>query len=349
MLPTLWFCIVAVMITLYVILDGFDLGIGTVYLFAGRDPGERRALLRSIGPVWDGNEVWLLAAGGTLYFAFPQLYAVAFSGFYLPLIIVLWLLMGRGVAIELRGHLDDARWRSIWDAVFSLSSTLLALFFGVALGNVVRGVPMTETGYFFSPLWTDFRLGEERGIIDWYTLISGVAALAALAMHGSLWAALKTRDPLGGRATALALRLWWAVVAVTVLLSLVTFRVQPQIGASFGARPWGVIFPAIAVAGLAGVRWYGAARADELRAFLASCAYLLGMLTSVVFGLYPWVLPAGPDASRSLTLTDAATGEYGLAVGLAWFVPGMILVAGYFIYSYRSFVGKVDLSDEGYG
>lgn len=348
MLPTLWFCIVAVMITLYVILDGFDVGVGTVYLFAGRDPDERRALLRSIGPVWDGNEVWLLAAGGTLYFAFPQLYAVAFSGFYLPLIIVLWLLMGRGVAIELRGHVDDPLWRSIWDAIFTLSSALLALFFGVALGNVVRGVPIGADGYFFSPLWTDFRLGAERGIIDWYTLISGVASLAALAMHGALWAALKTCNALGRRATELALRLWWPVAAVTVLLSLVTFQVQPQVGVSFAARPWGVVFPLAAIAGLAGVRWY-AARADELRAFLASCTYLLGMLTSVVFGLYPWVLPAGPDASRSLTLTEAAAADYGLTVGLAWFVPGMVLVAGYFVYTYRSFGGKVDLDEAGYG
>jgi cytochrome d ubiquinol oxidase subunit II len=348
MLATLWFCLVAVMITMYVILDGFDLGVGTVYLFAGRDHGERRALLRSIGPVWDGNEVWLLAAGGTLYFAFPQLYSVAFSGFYLPLIIVLWLLMGRGVAIELRGHVDDKLWKSAWDVIFSLSSALLALFFGVALGNVVRGVPIDESGWFFSPLWTDFRLGAERGVIDWYTLLSGIAALAALALHGALWGALKTAGALNRRLTAIVPRLWLAVAALTVLLSLVSFAVQPKIGNSFTTRPWGVIFPLIAVAGLLALRRY-AARGAERRAFLASCGYLLGMMTSVVFGLYPWVLPAGPDASRSLTVADAATADYGLAVGLAWWIPGMALVAAYFVYTYRSFAGKVDLSEEGYG
>jgi cytochrome d ubiquinol oxidase subunit II len=344
MLATLWFCLVALMITMYVILDGFDLGVGATYLFAGRNAGERRALLAAIGPVWDGNEVWLLAAAGTLYFAFPRLYAVAFSGFYLPLIMVLWLLMGRGIAIELRGHVDDPLWRSAWDVIFSVSSALLALFFGVALGNVVRGVPMTDSGFFFSPLWTDFRLGEERGIIDWYTLLTGVAALLALSMHGSLWAVLKTRDELNARAARIAARLWWPVVAVTVLLSLVTFAVQPKIGESFAARPWGVVFPLIAIAALAGVRWY-ATGGREQHAFLASCTYLLGMLTSTVFGLYPWVLPAGPDTSRSLTVADVATSDYGLWVALFWWLPGMVLVTAYFIYTYRSFAGKVDATE----
>ncbi|MGD8816780.1 MAG: cytochrome d ubiquinol oxidase subunit II [Acidobacteriota bacterium] len=347
MLPTVWFCLVAVMITMYVIFDGFDLGVGAVYLLAGRDPGERRLLLRSIGPVWDGNEVWLLAAGGTLYFAFPRLYAVSFSGFYLPLIMVLWLLMGRGVAIELRSHLDDPLWKSAWDAVFSVSSALLALFFGVALGNVVRGVPIGADGYFFSPLWTDFRLGEERGIIDWYTLLSGVTALLALSLHGALWAAFKTAGEVNRRTAAIARSLWWPVVVTTVLLSLVSFAVQPKIGVSFAARPWGVFFPLAALTGLLAMRRF-AARGDELRAFLGSCAYLFGMLTSVVFGLYPWVLPAGPDTSRSLTVTEAATAAYGLSVGLLWWIPGMLLVAGYFLFTYRSFAGKVEPSESGH-
>jgi len=347
MLPTLWFCLVALMITMYVILDGFDLGVGAVYLIAGRDPGDRQLLLRAIGPVWDGNEVWLLAAGGTLYFAFPRLYSVSFSGFYLPLIMVLWMLMGRGVAIELRSHLDDPLWKAAWDAVFSVSSALLALFFGVALGNVVRGVPIGADGYFFSPLWTDFRLGQERGILDWYTLISGVTALFALSLHGALWAAFKTSGEVNRRTAAIARTLWWPVAAMTVLLSLASFAVQPKIGASFAARPWGVIFPLVALAGLLALRRF-AARGDELRAFLGSCGYLLGMLTSVVFGLYPWVLPAGPDASRSLTVTDAATAQYGLWVGLLWWVPGMMLVAGYFVFTYRSFAGKVDPSEAGH-
>src|SRR5512135_3207819 len=148
---TLWFMIVAVMLAAYVVLDGFDLGAGVVYLIIARTSEERRMVLRSIGPVWDGNEVWLLAAGGTLYFSFPLLYASSFSGFYLPLMIVLWLLMLRGLGIEFRHRIHHPLWAAFWDAVFSFSSILLAVFFGAALGNVVRGVPLNREGYFFEP------------------------------------------------------------------------------------------------------------------------------------------------------------------------------------------------------
>jgi len=143
-METLWFCIVAVMLTVYVLLDGFDLGVGIIHLIAARTNGERSALISSIGPVWDGNEVWLLAAGGTLYFAFPGLYASGFSGFYLALMIVLSLLMLRGIAVEFRGHIRNGMWSSFWDVVFSGASLLLAIFYGTALGNIVRGVPLDK-------------------------------------------------------------------------------------------------------------------------------------------------------------------------------------------------------------
>src|SRR5579884_3586641 len=142
MMKTLWFILVAVMLAAYVVLDGFDIGVGIVHLIAGRTNQERRLILRSIGPVWDGNEVWLLAAGGALYFAFPLLYASSFSGFYLPLMMVLWLLMLRAIGIEFRTHIDEPIWQGFFDVVFNVSSMLLAIFFGAALGNVVRGVPL---------------------------------------------------------------------------------------------------------------------------------------------------------------------------------------------------------------
>ena len=166
-METVWFCLVAVMIAMYVVLDGFDLGAGAVHLFVARTDAERRAVLRSIGPVWDGNEVWLLAGGGTLYFAFPALYASSFSGFYLPLMMVLWLLILRGIAIEFRNHLQSLVWQPLWDAVFSRASALLAIFFGAALGNVVRGVPLDRAGTFFLPLWTDFTVGKEPAAASW--------------------------------------------------------------------------------------------------------------------------------------------------------------------------------------
>ncbi|HSC76995.1 MAG TPA: cytochrome d ubiquinol oxidase subunit II, partial [Candidatus Acidoferrales bacterium] len=249
-METLWFCLVAAMLAVYVVLDGFDLGAGVLHLWVARTDDERRLVLRSIGPVWDGNEVWLLAAGGTLYFAFPVLYASSFSGFYLPLMIVLWLLILRGISIEFRGHVQSPVWAPLWDFVFASSSLLLAVFYGAALGNVVRGVPLDAHGYFFEPLWTHFQLGPDTGILDWYTILVGLTALAALALHGALWVALKTEDAVNARARQAARFLWWAVAAFTVLVTAVTFRVQPHVLVSLAARPWGYIFPLLALAGL---------------------------------------------------------------------------------------------------
>ena len=188
----LWFSIVAFMITMYVILDGFDLGAGIIHLFAAKTDTERRTVLNAIGPVWDGNEVWLLAAGGTLYFAFPLLYASSFSGFYLPLMIVLWLLIMRALGIEFRHQLHHPLWKSFWDVVFSVGSILLSIFFGAALGNVIRGVPLQEDGYFFAPLWTSFTVQPEAGILDWFTVIMGLVGFFTLTVHGSNFIAVKT-------------------------------------------------------------------------------------------------------------------------------------------------------------
>jgi cytochrome d ubiquinol oxidase subunit II len=200
------------MIAGYVVLDGFDLGAGIIHLFVARTESEHRQVLNSIGPVWDGNEVWLLAGGGTLYFAFPALYSAAFSGFYLALMIVLWLLMLRGISIEFRNHIDTEVWKPFWDVVFGGASAVLALVFGIALGNVVRGVPLDSTGFFFLPLWVDLSVGGEPGIIDWYTLLVGVAGFFVLALHGCLWVAYRTSGALHIRSRQFAERVWWVVL-----------------------------------------------------------------------------------------------------------------------------------------
>jgi cytochrome d ubiquinol oxidase subunit II len=341
---TLWFCLVALMLVIYVLLDGFDIGAGIVHLGVARTDDERRTVLRTIGPVWDGNEVWLIAAGGTLFFAFPTLYASSFSGFYLPLMIVLWLLIIRGIAIELRGHVQNAVWAPFWDHAFAFSSILLALFFGAALGNVVRGVPLDATGYFFEPLWTDLKLGPDTGILDWYTILVGILALAALTMHGALWIAMKTEAEVQRRSRRIAGRAWWGIVALTVATTIVTFRIQPQVLANLAAHPWGYVFPALVVIGLLEARVLTSAGRD-LKAFLASSAYLAGMLASVAFGLYPNVLPAR-NAVHSLTIDNAKAADYGLKIGLVWWAIGMVLVAGYFVFTYRRFAGKVRLEEE---
>ena len=343
-METIWFCLVAIMIASYVLLDGFDLGAGAIHLLVAKTDVERRQILASIGPVWDGNEVWLLAAGGTLYFAFPALYASGFSGFYLPLMIVLWLLILRGASIEFRNHINSVAWQPFWDFLFCVSSLLLAVFFGAALGNVVRGVPLDASGYFFEPLWITFRLGDETGILDWYTILVGVLALLALVMHGGLWVQMKTSGEVSARAVKVASRVWWGVLALTAIVTAVTFRVQPQVLENFSTWPWGLIFPLLAVAGLAGVL-FECRKRDEQKAFFASCAYLTGMLTSVVFGLYPMVLPAR-NPMYSLTVRNAKAGNYGMKIGLAWWVVGMILAAGYFTFVYRSFAGKVHLDKD---
>ena len=346
-METLWFCLVALMLALYVVLDGFDIGVGIVHLFVARTDAERRLTLRSIGPVWDGNEVWLIAAGGTLYFAFPALYAASFSGFYLPLMIVLWLLVLRGISIELRSHLEGPIWPPFWDVVFAVSSMLLAVFFGAALGNVIRGVPIDGNGRFFEPLWTDFSPGPNAGILDWYTVSVGLAAFAVLALHGALWIALKTRDPIQSRARKIAALAWWSVAALTAAITLFSLRLQPQILSNLSGRPWGWVFPATALLGLVGAYRYHLAR-REARAFVSSCVYIAGMIASAAFGIYPCVLPALTGPGRALTVANAAAPGNGLRIGLAWWVVGMVLAIGYFVFTYSRFAGKVTSETEGY-
>lgn len=346
MLETIWFCLVALIVATYVVLDGYDLGAGIVHLFVARSDDERRLVLKSIGPFWDGNEVWLLAGGGTLYFAFPALYAASFSGFYLPLMMVLWLLMLRGIAIEFRSHLDSDVWRPLWDVTFGVASALLAIFFGVALGNVVRGVPLDASGYFFLPLWTNFGITGQLGILDWYTVIVGVAAFLTLTLHGALWVAWKTVGPIEERCRSVALRAWWLAAALIVLITVLSFLVQPQLAASFAARPWGYVIPAAALAAFALIRVWTADRPGA--AFLASSVFIAAMLSSAAFGLYPYVLPSRTDPGFGLTITNAAAPAYGLQIGLGWWIPGAALAIVYVVFLYRRFGGKVSLHEEGY-
>lgn len=340
MIAIVWFCLVAIMIAGYVVLDGFDLGAGIIHLFVARDERERGQLLRSIGPVWDGNEVWLLAGGGTLYFAFPALYSAAFSGFYLALMMVLWLLILRGISIELRSHIESPIWKPFWDLIFGASSALLAVLYGAALGNVVRGVPLDSNGFFFIPLWTNFQPGPQAGIVDWYTLLVGAAAFVALAIHGCCWVVLKTTGDLQQRSRQFGMRVWWAVVATTAIVTFFSFRLQPNISKQFSAHPWGYVFPLLSLAGLAGIAFYGL-RKKDLAAFLTSCLYLAGMLTSAAFGVFPYVLPSNDLPETGLTVTNSAAAEYGLYIGLAWWIPGMLLAALYSVFVYRSFRGKL--------
>jgi cytochrome d ubiquinol oxidase subunit II len=332
---TFWFIAVAVMIAMYVLLDGFDLGSGAIHLVAAKNERERRTILRAIGPVWDGNEVWLLAAGGSLFFAFPMLYASGFSGFYLPLIIVLWLLMIRGLSVELRTHLDDPLWAQFWDFTFFL-------------GNVVRGVPLSGDGdYFFQPLWTGFSpFSPEPGILDWYT-IHRRRPRARHPHHARFQLDLgedRTRPQRTLPQDLLHLRAGHR--RVDGPYNPLTFWVSPWMIDGFLQRPYGFVLPLVAIGGLAGMAYFAFSGRDRA-AFLSSSAYILGMLTSTVFGVYSRVLPA-VDLANSLTIYNASSSQYSQTVGLMWWSIGIVLAAVYFIVIYRLFRGKVSLEDEGY-
>jgi cytochrome d ubiquinol oxidase subunit II len=348
-MPTLWFWIVAVMVTAYVILDGFDIGAGIIQPFISKTDGEKRAVLRCIGPVWDGNEVWLLAAGGTLYFAFPLLYASSFSGFYLPLMIVLWLLMGRAIGIELRNHLEGGVWRGFFDGAFVVSSTLLAIFFGAALGNVIRGVPLGKDGYFFEALWTNWRVGPNPGILDWYTVMAGVVALAVLAMHGALYLSVKTEGDLNTRARKTASVLWPVVALLTFISLIATIGIRPELATNYHQCPIAMAIPII-VFGCLGAIFFFHKQGKEKPAFVASAVYIAFMLVGAAVGVYPNVLPASTDPAYSLTIYNAAAQEYGLKIGIVWWLIGMVLALGYFTCIYKMFRGKVKVEEgEGHG
>lgn len=343
-MPTLWFILVAAMLCMYVLLDGFDLGAGAIHLLAARNDQERRLIIRAIGPVWDGNEVWIIAAGGTLFFTFPLLYASSFSGFYLPLIIVLWLLILRGVSIEFRARVQNPVWFAFWDGVFFIGSSLLAIFFGAALANVIRGVPLNAAGFFFQPLWTDFSpFSMNPGILDWYTILIGLMALVTLTLHGANYIAVKTTQTLQQRARLIARGAWIATAILAIFGTLATFSVQSHIISSFMERPWGVIFPLLALVGLIGTI-VANFKGRDLLALFASGAFIAGLLASSALGLYPYVLPA-VNPANSLTVTNAAASQYSQTVGLVWWIIGMILASLYFILTYRLFWGKVSMTD----
>ena len=303
-LEVLWYWLLAFMVATYVVLDGFDLGVGILHPFVARTPGEREASIRSVGPVWDGNEVWLVAAGGTMVMAFPTLLATAFSGFYLPLMIVLWLLVARALAIELRHHVEDPLWHQLCDAGFFASSLTLAVVIGAALGNVFRGVSMGEDGTFFAPLWTDFRVGDDVGILDWFTILVGVTAASALAHHGALWLGLKTEGSVRVRAGRVAGPAMGATLGLTVLV-IATGAVVRSGMHEVAAREVGAA--CLSAASLVALVASGVlrARGRDGAAFGASCVYLYATIGAGASLLFPDVLPAR-DPSLSLSIEAAA-------------------------------------------
>lgn len=331
MINTAWFVVLAFMLAGYAVLDGFDLGVGALHLRLGRNTRERGKLIDAIGPVWNGNEVWLLAAGGAMFAAFPHLYAASFSGFYLALMIVLWLLVLRGLGIEFRHGIDHDMWRQAWDVAFSLSSALLALLFGVALGNVLRGVPLDERGEF---------QGTFALMLNWFALLGGVLSVALLSMHGAAWIAVKTNGPLQERARRYARALWWAAMALLAAMVAASFAVRPDFTANFAAHPWLLLAPAVAAGAALAIKYFQG-REDDRRAFAAGAVLIAGVLASVAAGLYPRLLPAAPGSAHpGLDIFNAASPEGSLRTALAIYLWGLALVVLYQVSVYRIWRGK---------
>ncbi len=331
MINTVWFIVLAFMLAGYAVLDGFDLGVGAVHLLLGRNPRERGRLIDTIGPVWNGNEVWLLAAGGSMVVAFPHLYAASFSGFYLALMIVLWLLVLRGLGIEFRHQVDHEMWRHAWDVAFSLSSALLALLFGVALGNVLRGVPLDERGEF---------QGSFSLMLNWFALLGGALSVALLSMHGAAWAAVKTEGPLQARARRFAGALWWAAMTLLAAMVAASFVVRPDFTANFVKYPGLLLAPAITAAGAIAIKYFQARQADRY-AFAAGAVVIAGVLASVAAGLYPRLLPGATGSPHpGLDIYNAASPEGSLRTALAIYLWGLALVALYQVTVYRLWRGK---------
>jgi cytochrome bd ubiquinol oxidase subunit II len=347
-MPETWYAVTVFMLTAYVVLDGYDFGAGALHLFVARGDRERRQVLAAIGPFWDGNEVWLLAAGGALFVGFPRVLSSGMSGFYFAIFLVLWSLILRGVSIEFRSHVNDPVWRASWDFFFWAPSLLLPVFFGAALGNLIRGVPLSAEGWFELALFTDFTAREPVGILDWYTVLVGVFALVALAAHGAVYLAWRTEGPVHERSRQVGRRLYAAVAVLWPIVTVATVRVNTGFLSSLAARPFAWLLAAVALGGLVAV-FAGLARGGERTAFLGSCAFLAGLSTATAACVFPVMLRATGGEALSLTAYNSSGDPAGLRTALGWFSVGLPLVILYFVIVHRLNRGKAVAAAEGEG
>jgi cytochrome d ubiquinol oxidase subunit II len=323
------FIVIAFMITVYVLLDGYDLGVGAITPLVARSDRQREGSMRSIGPFWNGNEVWLIAGGGALFALFPKAYASSFSGFYLPFIIVLWLLMFRGVAMELRSHFPSELWHQFWDACFAVSSVLLIVLFGVALGNLLHGVPLGRQGYF---------IGTFDELLNPYSVLVGVFALVALALHGTTFLVMRTQGPAAQRAQRLLPRLWAVALVLYIAVSAATVA-ERGIGFS-----WIGLVPLLTLASL-GALLFLSLHKDGRGAFMASSAFLASLLLQAAVTLYPYLLPSLPLGSGGISIFDAAPSPLALASALTVTIVGLVAVVIYSALVMRQLAGKLVVED----
>jgi cytochrome bd ubiquinol oxidase subunit II len=336
-LATIWFILVFVLLGGYVILDGFDLGVGALHLLA-RGEDERRMSINAIGPVWDGNEVWLLTGGGALFAAFPAVYATAFSGFYIALMLVLAALIFRGVSMEFRGKIDSARWRKVWDISFSVSSILLPVLFGVALGNVLRGLPLAKDGTYS---------GTFIGLLNPYAVFVGVLSLVSFIMHGAAYLAYKTEAEMSKRYSLIAGMTWIVCVVLLAVATVATKLTNPSLIGEMGIKPIAWVFLGLIIATTIAFP-LALRRESSGKAVIVSGAMIGSMMGLAAVGLFPRLLPSITDPQASLTIYNSASSQRTLWAMLVIALIGMPLVIGYTFFIYRAFRGPVVVHKDSY-
>ena len=336
-LNVIWYLLFIGIIAAYVVLDGFDLGVGIVHLFVPGDDREKRISLNSIGPVWDGNEVWLVVGGGVLFAAFPEVYATLFSGFYPAFMLVLAFLILRAVSIEFRSKRPSAAWRSSWDWVFGLASLLLALLLGLTFGNIAKGVPIDAAhNISFNPL----------DLIHPYALLVGVTAVAMLAQHGAIYLGLKTEGDFQNRARRATSRLLVVFIGLVLLTGIATVFYAPHL-VNIYRQIWPLIIPLAAVLAIANIARENR-RHNETAAFASSSVGIGLLLASVGIGQYPAVLVSSLNNAYSLTVFNSMSSQLTLTVMLIMAVIGLPLVLAYTVGVYWFFRGKVNLGERSY-
>ncbi len=330
-METLWFWLISAMFATYSVLDGFDFGVGALHLFVAKSNTERKTVLGAVLPYWDGNEVWLVAAGGSLMLAFPHVLASGLSGFYLPMFMVLWTLTLRGIAIEFRSHVDEQLWQSFWDFVFAVASTTMPVLLGVALGNVIRGVPLDETGYFNIPLFSDFTVHNPLGVLDWFTGLTGLFVLSTLCGHGALYLVLKCEGTVRARAIRAAKPLWLIAGALGIGCTLAISRINSDFFARLPHSAGACVFVGVCISGIAALA-FGFRRGRFGVAFAGSTGFILGILGATAGCLFPVMLRSSLRPEWSLTAHNASSGGYELRAGIIWWLFALPLVLAYFAF-----------------
>ncbi len=336
-LNTTWFLLIGILLTGYAILDGFDLGVGVLHLFA-KDDRERRIHMNAIGPVWDGNEVWLLTGGGAMFAAFPVVYATALSGFYLAFMFLLFALIFRAVSLEFRGKVDRPGWRTVWDWLFGLGSLIPAILLGVAVGNILRGLPIAAD----RSLNVSF-----LALLNPYALLIGILSLVMFVMHGAAYLTVKTENILQQRMAAWSTAAWIVLVVLYLAATLATYFVSPFL---FGDLLGNPLFWIVFIVLLGSVIYFPiAVRGGKyLRAFLASSVTIASMIGLTGISLFPRMIPSSMDLAYSLTIYNASSTPRTLTVMLIIALIGMPIVIGYTAYIYRVFQGKVVIVEDSY-